>query len=239
MNSIEVKRLEIKYFIRDYDMQSIIAFLSSQMLLDNNCDGFKPYSLSSLYFDDITDVDLREKLNGVSNRKKYRVRFYNENQSSGKFEIKRKAGLTVSKSSIPIHGDEVAEVCAGNFSCLYDKGYDAEIKILELGNYRAKCIVSYERIAFFLPYNQIRVTLDLDLRTHGHSSGFSHHLRKGISLCPIGHQILEIKFSDSMPRAILEGLSTFPVVRTAISKYAASRLFSAGEHRGDLPYFAS
>jgi len=239
MSSIDIKRLEIKYFVRDSDLQAIIAILSSQMLLDENCDDHKPYTLTSLYFDDITDVDLREKLNGVSRRKKYRLRFYNEVRSTGKFEIKRKVGQTVSKSSISVAGGEIEEVISGNFSSLYDHGYDAEIKVMELGNYRPKCIVSYERIAFFLPYNQIRVTLDLNLRSHGHSFSHNHHLSEGVSLCPQGHQILEIKFSDSLPRAILDQLSLFPLVRTAISKYAASRLFSISEYHRDLPYFAS
>jgi hypothetical protein len=239
MKSIDVKRVEIKYFVREADVPAIIAALSVVMFLDNNCCDYKPYRLSSLYFDDVTDIDLREKLNGVSHRKKYRLRFYDEDLKKGKFEVKRKAGSTISKSSIPVYGNQVAQIIAGNYSGLFGKGYDAEIKSLELGNYRPKCIVSYDRLAFYLPYNQIRVTLDLNLCTHGHSFSLTHHLQKGILLCPKGHQILELKFAESMPRAILDELSKFPLVRTAISKYATSRLFSVEAYGNDLPYFAS
>ena len=238
MSSIKVKRIETKYFVKDVDLTSIINVLSAYMILDKNCITGKPYSLSSLYFDDITDSDLREKLNGVIHRKKYRLRFYNENFKSGKFEIKRKSGPTISKSSIAVKDNNISEIISGKYTCLFGYDCDFEVQSLVLGHYRPKSIVTYDRLAFFLPYNQIRVTLDMNLRTHGYSFNLHNHLNKGISINPEGHQIIEIKFTDMLPEKILDELSKFTVARTAISKYASSRLFSIEENHLDLPYFA-
>jgi len=238
MISNDVKRLEVKYFIRSEDVQLIAEILSFVMLPDQNCEDLNPYKLSSLYYDSHSNSDLREKLDGVLLRRKYRLRFYNNDYEKAKFEIKRKHGYTISKTSISIDQYEINEVINRNYDCLFGGDNDAEIQDLYLGNYSPKTIVTYERLAFFLPYNQIRVTLDLNLRTHGFAFNLNNNLDKGISLCPKGHQIIEIKFIDTIPQIILDELSKFFVSRTAISKYSAARLFSDEEQSLDKPYFA-
>jgi len=234
----EVKRIEAKYFIKESDLPLIIDVLSTYMVLDENCKEIRPYQLTSLYFDDVNDKDLRQKLDGVIRRKKYRLRFYNRDFSNGKFEIKRKAGITINKSSIAVQKDDIAKIVEGEYACLFGYGCDYEVQELFLGNYKPKSIVTYDRLAFYLPYNNIRVTLDLHLRTHGYSLSLENHLNEGISINPKGHQIIEIKYSDSIPDGILRELSKFSLSRTAISKYASARLFSHEENNIDLPYFA-
>ena len=238
MISDDVKRVEIKYFIKTQDVNQIAEILSLIMLPDKNCTDLSPYKLSSLYYDSFTNSDLREKLDGVLFRRKYRLRFYNDDYSKAKFEIKRKSGYTISKTSLPIYQHQIREVIDRNFDCLFGTENDAEIQELYLGNYSPKTVVTYERIAFFLPYNQIRVTLDLNLRTHGFALNLNNNLNQGISLCPDGHQIIEIKYIDTLPQIILDELSKFVVARTAISKYAAARLFSDEERASDKPHFA-
>jgi len=238
MELSEVKRLEVKYFIRNEDLPLIVEILSRLMMPDINCKELKPYKLSSLYFDSYSNSDLREKLDGNLHRSKYRLRFYNDNYSMAKFEIKRKQGYTISKTSLKIDEDEISQVINKNFDCLYGNDNDVEIYQLYLNNYSPKTIVTYERLAFMLPYNQIRVTLDMNLRTHGFAFNLNNTLTQGISLCPEGHQIIEIKFIDEVPKMILSELSKFFAARTAISKYSAARLFSDEENSTDKPYFA-
>jgi len=234
----EVKRIEAKYFIKETDLSLITDILSTYMILDENCKDHKPYTLTSLYFDDFNNKDLRQKLNGVNHRKKYRLRFYNQDFTIGKFEIKRKAGITINKSSVTVEKIDIAKIIASEYECLFGFGYDYEIQELLLGNYHPKTIVTYDRLAFYLPYNEIRVTLDLDLRTHGYSFTLENHLNEGISINPKSYQIIEIKYSDTMPEMILKELSKFSLSRTAISKYASARLFSQEESNIDLPYFS-
>ena len=238
MISDDVKRLEVKYFVKSEDVNQILEILSLIMFPDKNCADLTPYKLSSLYYDSYSNSDLKEKLDGVLSRRKYRLRFYNDDYSKAKFEIKRKTGNTISKTSLSINQHQIREVVSRNFDCLFGTDNDAEIQDLYLGNYSPKTIVTYERIAFFLPYNQIRVTLDLNLRTHGFAFSLNNNLHQGISLCPDGHQIIEIKFIDTLPQVILDEISKFVVARTAISKYSAARLFSDEEQASDRPYFA-
>jgi len=234
----DIKRVEVKYFVRNEDLPLMIEILSKLMILDSNCKESKPYKLSSLYYDSYSNSDLREKLDGNLYRSKYRLRFYNDNYSKAKFEIKRKKGYTIRKTSIAIDHDEIDQVVNKNFDCLFGTDNDAEIQQMYFNNYSPKTIVTYERLAFMLPFNQIRVTLDMNLRTHGFAFNLNNTLTQGISLCPEGHQIIEIKFIDEIPKIILSELSKFFVVRSAISKYSAARLFSDEDISMDKPYFA-
>ena len=238
MNLNNVRRLEIKYFFKGEDLPLLIEILSRTMIADPNCMGLNSYKLSSLYFDSFSNQDLREKLDGTLNRRKYRLRFYNDDYTKAKFEIKRKHGYTISKTSFSLEQSEINQVISNNYNCLLGTENDVEIYQLYSGNYSPKTIVTYDRLAFYLPFNQIRVTLDLNLRTHGYSFSLNNNLAQGISLCPDGHQIIEIKFIDEMPKTILDELSKFFVARTAISKYASARLFSDDDKSTDRPYFA-
>ena len=48
------------------------------------------YTVRSLYFDDLTDKALREKLDGVDRREKFRIRYYNGDTSLIHLEKKSK-----------------------------------------------------------------------------------------------------------------------------------------------------
>ena len=59
--------------------------------------GSDGYLIRSLYFDDIAESAFYDKLAGVNEREKYRLRYYNENTDHIFLERKRKLG----KSSLP------------------------------------------------------------------------------------------------------------------------------------------
>lgn len=48
------------------------------------------YTIRSLYFDNISDKALREKIDGVNRREKFRLRYYNEDLSVIRLEKKSK-----------------------------------------------------------------------------------------------------------------------------------------------------
>lgn len=103
-------------------------------------------------------------------------------------------------------------------------------------NYMPKSIVEYYRHAYYLPINNIRITIDSNLSNYGFKDNF---LDIG-DLTPnkikrLGHDILEVKFNQFIPRYILDVLSSFPIRQSAISKYALSRVDSNTESQGDSP----
>ena len=73
-------RHEWKHVISYTDMLVLRQRLKAIMRVDRNAVDGK-YFIRSLYFDTPTDTDLREKLDGVSRREKFRIRYYNHNTS--------------------------------------------------------------------------------------------------------------------------------------------------------------
>ena len=75
-------RHEIKYFISTRDVPLMVERLETVMFRDRHADENGNYFVRSLYFDDIFDTALNEKLAGVNERDKYRIRIYELDDSS-------------------------------------------------------------------------------------------------------------------------------------------------------------
>ena len=84
-------RHEVKHEISNLDMLILRQRLRAVMKPDSHAkDG--QYEIRSLYFDNMDDKALREKLDGVSVREKYRIRMYNNDPSVIRLERKFKHG---------------------------------------------------------------------------------------------------------------------------------------------------
>ena len=64
--------------------------------------GYEPYMVRSLYFDSFSDIDYREKEDGLSERKKVRLRIYSPDAKSAKLELKQKSGCMQRKQSLSV-----------------------------------------------------------------------------------------------------------------------------------------
>lgn len=60
------------------------------------------YFIRSLYFDDVASSALRQKLDGVDERKKFRIRTYNLKDDQISLECKEKKGQFIHKSAVRI-----------------------------------------------------------------------------------------------------------------------------------------
>ena len=84
-------RHEWKHEIDYLDFLTIKQNMSAVASLDPHAvEG--TYMIRSLYFDNLYDKALREKIDGVNMREKFRIRFYNNNPSIIHLEKKSKAG---------------------------------------------------------------------------------------------------------------------------------------------------
>ena len=72
------------------------------------------YTVRSLYFDDFTDKALREKLDGVDRREKFRIRYYNGDVSLIHLEKKSKGHGLGSKESAALTEAEARAVADGD-----------------------------------------------------------------------------------------------------------------------------
>lgn len=238
---MKISRSEHKFFISSHDIISLAAVFKHVLFTDKNCIGGQPYKITSIYFDDLNDSAFIEKLQGVNFREKYRLRMYNNDYSHCKFEIKRKAHSYVKKLSFRISEQDAKNILNKDYS-VFKKHPDFEYLefVFKEKHFEAKSLVTYDRLAYFLPYDNIRVTFDLDLRGSTKFSSFDVNDLSGCKFfMPTGYQILELKHDNKLPPFISSILSNFQLRQSSISKYVLSRLHNniqLQEDSGVLPF---
>ena len=235
---LNVKRQELKFWFPSSKKDFIKQLLGSLMLIDTNNVSQDGYEISSLYFDSLEDKDLNQKLDGILYREKYRLRIYNRDISSGKFEIKRKLNSVIEKLSITVTNTQIQDILKGDYSSIEKNNSLAyAAKLMNIFHYSPKTIVTYQRYAFYLPFNRIRITIDSNLSSHGFNADLLNieKIEKN-NLTKDNHSILEVKFEDELPDYIMKVLYDMPFTRSAISKYSLSRIDNNTELKSDEPY---
>ena len=84
-----VYRSEIKHEISLADKFSIISNLRAVAQPDPHAGADGKYRIRSLYFDDWRDRALREKIDGVNEREKFRLRLYQSGDVNLEKKVKR------------------------------------------------------------------------------------------------------------------------------------------------------
>ncbi|MBR5224060.1 MAG: polyphosphate polymerase domain-containing protein [Clostridia bacterium] len=226
-------RHELKYFITPAEMSVLRNVLTPVMQLDPNGDENNEYHIRSLYFDTINDDALEEKIAGVGNRKKYRMRIYNFSDKVIKLECKSKYGDLISKQSVSIPRDLAEQLIAGDpeglqrmrHPLLHDVYREMKTHLL-----RPAVIVDYVREAYIHPAEDVRITFDKTLRT----GLYSHDIfNPSIPTYPVFDdpvEILEVKFNEFLPTYIQAILSGVTAQRSAISKYTWCRRYENKEY---------
>jgi len=225
-------RHELKYFITPAEMSVLRGVLTPVMQQDPNGNENNEYHIRSLYFDTINDDALEEKIAGVGNRKKYRMRIYNFSDKVIKLECKSKYGDLISKQSVSIPRDLAEQLIAGDpeglqrmrHPLLHDVYREMKTNLL-----RPAVIVDYIREAYIHPAEDVRITFDKQLRT----GLYSHDIfNPSIPTYPVFDdpvEILEVKFNEFLPTYIQAILSGVTAQRSAVSKYVWCRRYENKE----------
>ena len=182
------------------------------------------YFIRSVYFDNADDKALREKLNGVDRREKFRIRWYNNDTSYIALEKKSKNHGLCRKSGCVLTREEAAAVFRGELSGLKKSGQEPARELaakMEFQSLRPRTIVDYQREPFvFLPGN-VRVTLDREIRG---ASFRPNILEDPVFTFPTGDSVLlEVKYDEFLPDLIRELVQLDSRGAGAFSKYAAAR----------------
>ena len=221
-------RHEQKYYISQGDAFYLSTLLSRTMQRDKNADQYGEYHIRSLYFDDCFNSAMSDKLDGVKNRHKYRIRIYNYSDKVIRLERKSKHGDYISKLSCGISRDLAEQIIAGdpygletlNHPLLQDVYRMMTTKLL-----RPAVIVDYIREAYIHPCEETRVTLDKQLRTGYMSYDLFNPQLPTYPCLDQNQTILEIKYNRRFPEFILPIASSIPAQRSAISKYTICRRY--------------
>ena len=108
-------RHELKYYITlgEYEL------LQRKLSLTMERDAFAKknggeYFIRSLYFDDRDDSAFREKLSGIDERDKFRIRIYDMRDDVIKLECKHKSNGYIKKQSIGLSRKEYEKLISGD-----------------------------------------------------------------------------------------------------------------------------
>lgn len=185
------------------------------------------YRIRSLYFDTPEDRALREKLDGVSRREKFRIRYYNGDTGFIQLEKKCKRGGLGWKEQTQLSERQARDIAAGRFNAV-DPGGDALLGELcrkaRTERLRAKTIVDYTREPFVYGPGNVRVTLDEDIRT-GLSCVDFLDLDCVTVPAPDARPLMEVKWDAFLPDIIRDAVQLPGRQVGAFSKYAACRMY--------------
>ena len=238
-------RHELKYKISYPDYLAMRSRLRPVMKADPHASAGGRYLVRSVYFDNLNDKALREKIDGVAKREKFRIRYYNDDLSYIVLEKKMKIGSLCLKCSAPITEEECRKILSGGRSSVTDGGRGSlrngdlsfmkehpQELVRELyakmtyQQLRPRVLVSYTREPFIYPAGNVRVTFDSDIRTSLFHQEFLTKEAAGISATDEPQDVyLEVKFDAFLPEVVQDLIRVKGIRQHAFSKYSASRRF--------------
>lgn len=185
------------------------------------------YVIRSLYFDTLSDKALREKIDGVSRREKFRIRYYNGDTTVLHLEKKTKIGGLGSKQSANLSAEEAQWIVDGKLDWMMssDRELVKELYLkMTTEGLRPKTIIDYTREPFVYAPGNVRVTLDYDIRTGLSCTDF---LNPDCPTIPAGNNeiILEVKWDEFLPELIRDAVQLENRHMGAFSKYATCRMY--------------
>ncbi len=218
-------RHEFKYYINYLDFIQLRSKLKIIADPDKNGIDGSGYRVKSLYFDNYNDKLLKENLEGVNNREKFRLRIYNDDASFIRIEKKRKVKELSFKKGAVISTAECKNLLKGNLDILKKNGNPLCLELYAKMQYqylRPKNIVGYNREAFVYRMGNVRVTLDYNIRMTYNTYGFL--TSKYLPMAIPNVYILEVKYDSFLPEVIRDIVSVYSRGRISFSKYAATRI---------------
>lgn len=221
-------RHELKHYINYSDYLAIRNRLRTIMHIDRNANADNEYRIRSLYFDNVYDKALMEKVVGIPKRDKFRIRFYNDNHNFIRLEKKSKIRGLCLKDSERITKEECIRIINGDIEFLRNSGKNlfADLYIQMKGNLmKPRTVVDYTREAYIYPIGNVRITFDKSIRTGLNSVNLFDNNLPTIETIDHKYIILEVKFDEFLPQVIQDIIQVNERRATSISKYEAARIY--------------
>jgi len=203
---LHFRRFEFKYLVSTEQKEEIIKQIQPFMYLDPFVTSGSSYLITSLYLDSPSLTFYRQNEAGLPDRKKIRLRYYDNNQKIVFKEIKRKHQDIVYKDRVISGGPP-------------DSPVEMEIRQLtKLLHLRPTIWIKYSRQPWIDLKNNLRITFDSDITAA--SAKFITDLKeKWFKNILPGYNIMELKFDGKLPWQIFNVISKHSLIREALSKY--------------------
>ncbi len=227
--SHSINRFELKYVVDAFKAKAFLAGLAPFVNADPRAgaDGF--YRVTSLYYDSPDRRFYREKVEGLRNRRKLRIRIYPAPSfpagSEAWVEIKERFDRTVRKRRISMGLPEAENLCAGRLDPSSIEAGDREaasevLSLVESLRLEPACVVSYVRRAFVgTVYDQgLRVTFDTCLTARAHALELGRDVPGRMLIHP-GLCVVEVKVDNRAPGWLAELVAAHDLTLRRMSKY--------------------
>jgi len=197
-HQLDDERIELKYLIPFNQVNTFISMIFAKGFNE----VYERREVNSIYFDDDASTNLFDSINGLSKRKKIRIRWYS-NDSFAKIEEKIKINdvgyKNVQKLSI-------------NVNVLFEKIAELnEIPFFHFKNIKPVSLVKYERIYFQHLLLGARLTVDSRIKTIDFPTNINRNLES--------YAVLEIKYKPGFSIIL-----PFERFNQKFSKYQFSRI---------------
>lgn len=233
-HALQASRFELKYIVDERTAAGVADFVQNHLEPDKFArpEEGNSYPLTSLYMDSPSLLLYGQTLQGMKNRFKLRVRFYDNDQNKPAFmEIKRRVTDVICKERAMVTKEGVFKMLQGEGPSrsflTKDDGSPLATKPLlnfcnlwdSIGAYG--CVyVSYTREAYVSPNsNAVRVTFDRQLFGTPYERGTPLHYPATGAYPSVGGVILELKFTDRFPAWMHDLVQIFNLQRTSVPKY--------------------
>ena len=216
-------RHEEKYII-DYRQYVMLKNRALQLLTPDPHGCMGNYVITSLYYDDFLDHALDEKLDGLPEHSKFRIRTYDYTDKVIKLERKDKRGILTQKYSATISREQLPLLNGVHTQLDRFTGNARDLAAqIMAGDYRPVVAVRYRRDAFFFAGTDLRITFDTELEAIGPDSMalFSPQVA-GLPVLDGNSVIMEIKYGTYVP-SFARKFTDVDTKQLSVSKYALCR----------------
>ena len=232
LHQLQGSRFEFKYLIDESLVRPLREFASQHLEPDEHAPAERnwEYDVHSLYLDSRSLALCKATMQGLKNRFKLRVRFYEHRADSPVFfEIKRRASDVILKQRAKVHREAADRLLRGDCPVRSDlvDGSEDDFGSLErfcslrdMIHAEGKAFVSYLREAYVTP-NDNSVRMTFDRRIHGTSFGGSIAMPNDEE--PVFPRIegivLELKFTNRFPLWMRQMVQMYDLERVSMAKY--------------------
>lgn len=210
-------RNELKYHITDNDFYIIRHNLKSLIKKDSNCVG-DYYTISSIYFDTYNKTSYNQVKNGINERWKYRIRFYNYDDSYIILEKKYKINGLTNKTNVRITREMLNQILKHNVKIDRNNHPLLNEFIIKMKTelLRPVICVEYDRIPYVYKLGNVRVTLDYNIR---YTNKYNNLFKSDKRVHYLKEKILEVKYNELIPDFVRFRLELNHLEITSFSKF--------------------
>jgi hypothetical protein len=243
-NLLQRSRYELKYIIQEPTAHEVRAFSRNHLMPDPYASPGNNYSFDiySVYLDNPGRSLMNQTLEGLKNRFKLRVRFYDNNPNHPVFfEVKRRVNDVIVKVRAKVRRDAADRLMRpfGGWPDRSDlanpddeRSFTALTKFCQLRD-KLECgpavLVAYNREAWCSPEDDsVRVTFDRMLEAAPYHPDATFRLQRDDAwirpIMRVPGIVLELKFTDRFPNWMRQMVQTYNLFRTSMAKYVTCQL---------------